>query len=574
MFQSFIELKKEALRQQAPKHSIDLAILSDVSTQHFVYAIKWAGIVNGIDFNVYEADYDQISQNVFNKESQFHQKESEFVIILISSEKLLESFQKLDVKERASFSSSKISYFENIVANIPNTCKVIFNSFPHITDSVFGNFSSSVEESFNYQLSLLNLKLKKLLHNSGNLFLCDIEALQNQVGLRNRIHYKFYFSYKMAYRLDFLPLLSKNYVDIIKASRGIQLKKCLILDLDNTTWGGVIGDDGIEGIQIGNLGIGKAFDSLQLWAKDLKNRGVIICICSKNTQSIAKEPFEKHPDMILSLNDISVFVANWENKADNIRHIQQVLNIGFDSMVFLDDNPFERNLVRKELPEITVPELPKDPAEYMDYIHLQNLFETVSYSTEDNNRTKRYQDEAKRLASKQSFSSIDDYLDSLSMTAEIKAVDNFSIPRVSQLTQRSNQFNLRTKRYSEEEINNMISNDEFLAFQVSLSDKYGEYGIISLVIGEKKSNTLFIDTWIMSCRVLKRGVEKLVVNFLAEKARELNIDTIVGEYIPTLKNGIVAGLYFELGFIESSTQKFEMNVPNFEDFPHKIKLVS
>ena len=326
----------------------------------------------------------------------------------------------------------------------------------------------------------------------------------------------------------------------------------------------------MEGIQIGNLGLGKAFTELQLWAKDLKRRGIVLCICSKNTDSIAREPFEKHPDMVLRLDDISVFVANWENKADNIRHIKEVLNIGYDSMVFLDDNPFERNLVRQELPQVTVPELPKDPAEYLGYIRTLNLFETASYSGEDNKRTKRYQEEAKRLSTKKTFKSIDSYLENLQMSADIGAFSDFSIPRIAQLTQRSNQFNLRTIRYTDEDIRRIRDDQNFMTFQVSLNDKYGEYGLISVVIGEIRDGDLFLDTWIMSCRVLKRDVEKFVLNQIVERCKDKGISKIIGERIPTPKNIIVKDHYSNLGFKEENGL-WSLNLTTYQPLKCHIK---
>jgi HAD-superfamily phosphatase, subfamily IIIC len=198
------------------------------------------------------------------------------------------------------------------------------------------------------------------------------------MSFESLISNKFYINADMPFSLDALPTIAKGVVDIVNACEG-KFNKCVILDLDNTLWGGIIGDDGIDNIEIGDLGIGKAFTELQEWLKELKKRGIILCICSKNEEILAKEPFLKHPDMVLSLEDIAVFVANWKNKADNIRFIQNVLNIGFDSMVFIDDNPFERNQVKLEIPELTIPELPKDPVDYLSYLKGLNLFETTSY---------------------------------------------------------------------------------------------------------------------------------------------------------------------------------------------------
>ena len=234
----------------------------------------------------------------------------------------------------------------------------------------------------------------------------------------------------MLLSIEALPLVAKNTLDIIKSLNG-KFYKCIILDLDNTAWGGIIGDDGVEKIQIGNLGIGKAFTEFQLWVKKLRARGVIIAICSKNSENVAKEPFKSHPDMILKLEDISVFVANWENKADNIRYIQQVLNISFDSMVFVDDNPFERNIVRENLPDVCVPEMPEDPAEFLEYLYSQNLFETTSFSNEDSDRTKKYQIESKRVAAKKKYTNENDFLKSLKMNCEINSFNDFNIPRNS-----------------------------------------------------------------------------------------------------------------------------------------------
>ena len=324
----------------------------------------------------------------------------------------------------------------------------------------------------------------------------------------------------------------------------------MVLDLDNTVWGGVVGDDGWENIQVGHgLGIGKAFSEFQQWVKKLKNRGIIICVCSKNDEDKAKEPFEKNPEMVLKLDDISVFVANWENKADNIRTIQGILNIGFDSMVFLDDNPFERNMVRENVPGVTVPELPDDPGEYLEYLYSLNLFETASYSSADKDRTKQYQLEAQRVSTAKKFTNEADFLKSLEMVSEVSNFNSFNNPRVAQLSQRSNQFNLRTVRYTEDQITAIEKDPKQKGFAFTLEDKFGDNGLIAVVIlEEKEPEALFIDTWFMSCRVLKRGMENFTLNTIVAWAKENGYKKIIGEYIPTLKNGMVSEHYTVLGF--------------------------
>ena len=276
---------------------------------------------------------------------------------------------------------------------------------------------------------------------STRISILDISTLQNRIGSKQMFDLSLYVNYGMILHLDTLPYISKNIIDILLSQNSI-FKKCLILDLDDTLWGGIIGDDGIENIQLGNLGIGKAFVDFQRWVKKLKERGVIICICSKNDDNVAKNVFINHPDMVLSLDDISVFVANWNSKVDNIKNIQKVLNIGFDSIVFIDDNPYERNLVRDNIPDITVPEIPEDPSNYLPFLYEENLFETNNISNLDKDRTKLYQTEYERVKSKSKFTDLSDYMTNLEMESKVEFLTKFNIPRVSQLSQRSNQFNL------------------------------------------------------------------------------------------------------------------------------------
>ncbi|KAB6220095.1 HAD-IIIC family phosphatase, partial [Bacteroides xylanisolvens] len=377
-----------------------------------------------------------------------------------------------------------------------------------------------------------------------------------------------YVNTEMLLSLDALPYVASRTVDIIAAVEG-KFKKCLILDLDNTVWGGIVGDDGWENIQVGHgLGIGKAFSEFQQWVKKLKKRGIIIAVCSKNDEKKAKEPFEKNPEMVLKLDDIAVFVANWENKANNIHTIQSILNISFDSMVFLDDNPFERNMVRENVAGVTVPELPEDPSDYLEFLYSQNLFETASYSEDDKERTKQYQVEAKRVSMQKSFTNDADFLKSLDMVSVVKGFDKFNIPRVAQLSQRSNQFNLRTVRYTDAEIFAIEKNDNYVTFSFTLKDKFGDNGLICVIILNKKNTeTLFVDTWFMSCRVLKRGMENFALNTIVEWAKINGFKKIVGEYLPTAKNAMVEQHYPNLGFTKiegGETMQYVLDVNSYK----------
>ena len=450
---TFSELKKNLKKDFSLLEQKKVAILGDTSTQLLYQAIRATGYDKGYNLEVFEADFNQIDRQIFDPSSEFYEFNPEFVIIFQSSHKLLYSYNKMNLNQSYSLADERIEKIKEFihVLQVNLKAKIIYYNYPEIDDAIFGNYANNTTLSFLYQIRKLNFELMNLTTSQRNFYICDLSTIQNQLGKSVMFDTSVYINTEMVLSLDALPVIASRTIDLVAALSG-KFKKCLILDLDNTTWGGIIGDDGIENIQIGSLGIGKAFSEFQYWAKKLKQRGVILAVCSKNTESVAKEPFEKHPDMVLRLDDIAVFVANWENKADNIRHIQQILNIGFDSMVFLDDNPFERNLVREQIKDITVPELPEDPADYLEYLYTLNLFETISFSELDAERTKQYQVEAQRVDLQKKITNEDDFLKTLSMTSLVESFTKFNIPRVAQLSQRSNQFNLRTVRYTEADI--------------------------------------------------------------------------------------------------------------------------
>jgi FkbH-like protein len=322
----------------------------------------------------------------------------------------------------------------------------------------------------------------------------------------------------------------------------------VVLDLDNTLWGGVIGDDGLEGIALGEFDEGEAFVGFQTFIRELKRRGIILAVVSKNEHAAAILPFREHPHMVLKEEDISVFVANWDNKADNIRLVQKTLNIGFDSLVFLDDNPFERNIVRQFLPDVVVPDLPEDPSLYLETVAGLNLFETASFSEADLQRADQYREEAQRELTKTHFTNINEYLTSLGMEIRLERFNAFNLPRIAQLSQRSNQFNLMTRRYSEAACEAMMSDPSIAPLTVKLADKFGDYGLISVVILKSAGNDIEIDEYLMSCRVLQRGVESFTMNNIFSYAARQGAKRVTGRYIPTKKNDMVKDFFKSFGF--------------------------
>jgi FkbH-like protein len=572
----FNALKKNLKHSTVDLKQIKLAVLGDSATQFVVQAIRGMGIEYAFDMVVFEADFNQIDQQIFDSGSELYQFNAEVTLVFESTHKLLQKYNKKAPERRIHFAEESIAHTKQLITNLQSktNTKIIFCNYTEEDDHIFGQYANKVEASFSFQLRKLNFQLQELAAQTSNLYICDLSAIQNTIGRERFWSPAIYVNTEMVVSLEALPCFAQAVVQIIAVFQG-RFKKCLILDLDNTVWGGVIGDDGIENIQIGQLGIGKAFTEFQYWIKKLQQRGIIVAVCSKNTESVAKEPFEKHPDMVLRLADIAVFVANWENKADNIRKIQKILNIGFDSIVFLDDNPFERNIVRENIPQITVPELPEDPALYLDYLYELNLFETVSTSNEDAQRTQQYQKEAERVIFQETFTNEDDFLKNLNMLSDTKPFDGFTIPRVAQLSQRSNQFNLRTIRYTEDDVKRISQSDNYFTLSFTLEDKFGDNGLICAIILEKQDKqTLFIDTWFMSCRVLKRGVESYVLNAIVDLAKANGYTTLSGEYIPTPKNEMVKEHYKNLGFAptchcghdpQSPVDLWQLNVNAYEN---------
>lgn len=560
---TFHQLKKMA-RNSALPPQFKLAVLGDCATQLLSTAIRGYASYIGLGMDVFDADYNQIDALVMDDHSELYDFSPDAVLLQMCTQKLYEGFCGTALQDRSSFAESVFNRIRGVWRRIGSRATILQCNFPLLDDGVFGQFGNKTADSFLFQQRKLNYLLMQGCQEGKNVYIIDLDSLQNQLGQGAFSDAKLYYIAKMPICVDALPVVAKRVLDVVQVLRG-SIKKCVVLDLDNTLWGGTIGDDGLGGIQIGELGTGHAFSDFQTWLKELKNRGILLAVCSKNNESAAKEPFEKHPEMVLRLEDFSVFIANWEDKASNIRKIQQTLNIGMDSLVFLDDNPFERNLVRSMIPEVTVPELPEDTALYLLYLRQLGLFEAASYSAEDSLRTDQYRTQAERSAFEASFHSYEDYLAGLEMKAVAAPFDTFHYPRISQLTQRSNQFNLRTVRYTEAEVEALARDDSHICLYFTLQDRFGDHGLISVVVLDKlPQETLFISEWLMSCRVLKRGMEEFVVNKIMQIAVEQGFRKVIGEYLPTSKNAMVKDLYEKMGFTRRTENRFEADPAHFQ----------
>lgn len=426
-------------------------------------------------------------------------------------------------------------------------CLVIQNNFEFPPYAILGNLDAVVSGGHVRFITALNVEFAKAAAANPKLLLQDICCISARLGLDRWFDPERWFSYKIVTSPEGSSALAVSLAAIVRASYG-QTRKVLVLDLDNTLWGGVIGDDGVDKIQIGKeTPIAEAYTAFQEYCLSLRNRGILLAVCSKNTDEIARQGFE-HPDSILKLEHISCFKANWDPKHENIAAIAKELNLGTDSFVFVDDNPAERAIVEAQVQGIAVPNVGSEVSKYAAIIEAGRYFEQISLSREDVERAALYQENTQRAVFETKFSDYGEYLDSLEMSAEIGAFRSVYLDRITQLTNKTNQFNLTTRRYTLAEIEAVLSDPDAIGIYGRLSDRFGDNGLISIVLGHRAGNVLEIDLWLMSCRVLKRDMEVAMLDALVEKARGIGIEKLHGHYIPSKKNAMVEGHYAALGF--------------------------
>lgn len=547
---TYNELRR--LAKGSDGNDVRIAVLGDCSTQHLSTAICGSCKALGIDAAMLDTEFDQVRAMIDDPCSELYAFAPDHAVIYLCAEKLAERFcAEPPEKERLTFAertAAETAALWQRFSSLRPGARIIHLGPAMPYDGVTGSLGNTTPSSFSYQLRRLSLLLCEAGAALGCVTYLDLEALQGQVGRDSFYDPRMYYIAQMTVSDAALPLLGGAIADIVAACSGRALK-CVILDLDGTLWGGVLAEDGIGGLELGELGEGRAFSALQLYLRELRRRGILLAVCSKNDENAAREAIRTHPDMILREEDFAAFRANYEDKAANILSIAAELGIGTDSMVFLDDTPFERRLVRELVPEITVPELPDDPAMRPDMLKKLSLFEPSSLSSEDARRTEMYRAEAQRREEARSAATYNEYLASLDMRLHIEGITELNCRRVSQLSQRSNQFNLRTVRYTPEQIAALGRDSDALTLCFSLSDKHGDCGLVGIIVARHEhGGILFLETLLMSCRVLRRGVEACMMNALFDRARKLGCTAVRAEYIPTPKNGMVAELLPDFGF--------------------------
>jgi FkbH-like protein len=521
--------------------SLRVALLGSSTLTHLIPGIRIGGLRRGIWVDVYEGPYGMYRQELQDPSSGLHAFRPDVLLLSLDSQHLL-----------GADGSTVTGSLQGIhacwqLAQQTLGCAVVQQTVLPVFLPLLGNNEHRYDQSRLSMAWALNQELRRSASEQG-VHLLSVDTLSATDGITQWYDEALWHGSKQEIHPRVAHIYGDHLGRILSALRG-RSAKCLVLDLDNTLWGGVIGDDGLSGIKLGQgSALGEAYVAFQRYVRELSRRGVILAVCSKNDEANALEAFDRHPEMVLRRKDIACFMANWEDKATNLRAIAKALNIGLDSLVFVDDNPFERNLVRRELPEVAVPELPEDPSRYAACIANAGYFESLSMTAEDLQRSAQYQMNAEREHLRESATDMESYLRDLKMELLWAQVDPISLPRVVQLINKTNQFNLTTQRYTEQEVSAMMSDSKWLVLQFRLLDRYGDNGIISVVIGQIKDDTLLLETWLMSCRVLGRQVETATLNIVADMAERMGAERLLGIYRPTLKNGMVREHYEKLGF--------------------------
>lgn len=528
-----------------------LAVLADATTDFTVPAIRVSALRHGVLAEVFAPAYGAAVREAMNPAGDFARFKPEVALVARDHRSLGLNTAVMDRDVAEAAVAAAIAEVAGMIDGLERAGvrTVILQTAPTPAEPWSGHFDRRAPGSVTAQISEFNTRLCALADARAAVLL-DADALAAAVGRARWFDPSEWNRAKLPFALDLTPLYADHVARVLGAIRG-KARKCLVLDLDNTCWGGVIGDDGLEGVQIGQGSPeGEAFLAIQAQALALKARGVILAVCSKNEEDAARLPFREHPDMLLREEDIAVFVANWTDKATNIKGIAKALNIGVDALVFLDDNPAERARVRQMLPEVAIPELPDDPAWYPDALASAGYFETVGLSADDARRAEQYRANAARVHEMEKIGDYDAYLASLAMECELRPFDEVGRTRIAQLVNKSNQFNLTTRRYTEADVAEMQADPKVFDLQIRLTDRFGDNGMISVLIFRKGAEEWVCDTWLMSCRVLGRRVEEVALAEVAAAARAAGAKRLIGDYIPSAKNRMVEGHFAALGFTE------------------------
>ena len=540
-------LRKLRAHPMPANRNVKIGLLGAFTTQLIRPLLELACYRDGIDAEIYESEYGVFRQEVLDPTSGLRRFEPDVVIFATSHrEAALPPVVEDPDAAVDRLVADQVALWR--VCNDELRAHVIQHDFDLPLVDSMGHLSRVHGSGRNRVLQRANEALRAAA--PAGVSVLDFDGVAAEFGKERWFDASLWYLAKQHPAPAALPTLVDAYAMHLRALFGLT-KKVLALDLDNTTWGGIVGEDGVDGIEVGGHSpVGEAHQALQAYAKELRERGVVLTVCSKNNDADAREPFERHPEMLLRLDDIAVFKANWQDKATNLRETAEALGLGLDSFVFLDDNPTERAWVRNQLPEVAVPEIGNDPSRYLEILQRHHYFDSLTLSEEDRLRAADYAANARRAELEQSATTMEEFLASLDMSAQVERFDELNLPRITQLVNKSNQFNLTTQRHTREQLAAFAESGAHVARAFRLKDRFADNGLVGVMIGHHEDGdaTLVIDLWLMSCRVLGRRMEELMCGVLMEAARERGATRVEGRYLPTAKNAMVSDLYPRLGF--------------------------
>ena len=530
-----------------------VAFLASSTINGFEETMRVKCFQKGIDCITYVGDYNQYNQEVLNQDSGLYQFKPDITFLILDTRHVLGehffSWYSVPHDDRPKIIDTKMSEIENICNTFTKNSdsKLVVTSLQIPNYSPYGINEESILRSLKEVIYEINTELFQW-NKSGKIFTYDFNEFVRKFGENNIFNYKQFFSGDIKISTEYIPRFVNELMGYIYAVTGTS-KKCIVLDLDNTLWGGVIGEDGFDNIKLGDNPVGFSFVEFQKRLLALNQRGIILAINSKNNFDDAIEVIQKHPNMILKEDNFACVKINWDDKVLNLQKIAEELNIGLDSMVFFDDDPINQEYVRESLPGVLVVDLPKDSSQYAQIITEMKEFDVLKITEEDTKRRHMYLGQKKRKELERKVGDFNEFLKQMNIEVNVQKANSFSIPRISQLTLKTNQFNLTTKRYQEEEIEKISSSNDKIVECVQVSDKFGDNGITGTYIVEKKNDEEWIiDTFLLSCRIIGRGVEDSMMNQIIEKAKLSRVKRIKGEFIPTAKNKPAENFYEKLGF--------------------------
>jgi FkbH-like protein len=541
----------EIVGQTLPE--IRIAILRNIIIEPIAPYLKVHCSRLGMQLSLQLGNYDNLQQDVFQAASPLFEFKPDIVVLALRLQllapKLVLGYTSLTAAEVEELSVTVLDRVQDLVQAIRkrSTALILVHNFEQPAWPAYGILDAQWSHGQRNAIARLNQRLAESLQAIGSAFTVDVEGALSRLGYDRAIDDRYWHVGRAPYRPPLLEQLSREYVRFAAALKG-KNKKCLVLDCDNTLWGGIIGEDGIHGIHLGADHPGSAYLEFQQAILDFYHRGILLAINSKNNEREVLDVLEKHPASLLKSGHFVAKRINWNDKATNLREIAAELRIGTDSLVFVDDNPAECAYVRRALPEIEVVQLPPDPTGYRRLLQSLDWFDTLALTEEDRKRSGMYQQEVQRQQLRQGSDSIEDYLRSLEMNVQIAKADDYSIPRIAQLTQKTNQFNVTTRRYTEQDVRLMKDDPAFDVLYAAVQDRFSDNGIIAVAIVGYENDLARIDTFLMSCRVIGRGIEQTLLATVLQAARERGCRFVQGEYIATTKNEPAKNLFAQSGF--------------------------